>query len=102
MFSRVRPRNSSTSIFDARFEDLDAPKRTFFLALAGILLALAAADRLVAHLARNTVPRWTMGRVRQARGAQAVALGNSLIGVGFKEPEFDAGMELPKGSGSIN
>lgn len=43
-----------------------------------------------------------MSRARQSTGAQAVALGNSLIGVGFQEPSFDEGMGLAKPSGSIN
>jgi hypothetical protein len=43
-----------------------------------------------------------MSRVRQSTSAQAVALGNSLIGVGFQEPSFDEGMGLGKKSGSIN
>jgi len=43
-----------------------------------------------------------MSRVRQSTGAQAVALGNSLIGVGLQELSFDAGMGLDKQSGSIN
>jgi hypothetical protein len=81
---------------------LDAPKRIFILALAGIVLMAAALDREVARLSRNTIPRWTMGRVRQSTGAQAIALGNSLVGVGFNEPSFDAGMGVGKLQGSIN
>jgi hypothetical protein len=81
---------------------LDAPKRIFFLALAGILLLLVGLDREAARLSWNTIPRWTMSRVRQSTGARAVALGNSLIGVGFQEPSFDAGMGLDQRSGSIN
>jgi hypothetical protein len=81
---------------------LNAPKRIFFLALAGILLLLVGVDREVARLSGNTIPRWTMSRVRQSMGAQAVALGNSLIGVGFQESSFDAGMGLDKQDGSIN
>jgi hypothetical protein len=81
---------------------LHAPKRIFFLALAGILLLLAGLDREVARLSSHTIPRWTMSRVRQSRGAQALALGNSLVGVGFNESGFDAGMGLDKQSGSID
>jgi hypothetical protein len=81
---------------------LDAPKRIFILALAGILLLLVALDREVARLSWNTIPRLTMARLGQSTGAQAVALGNSLIGVGFQEPSFDAGMGLGKPAGSIN
>lgn len=81
---------------------MHAPKRIFFLALAGILVLLAAADGEVARQSRNTIPRGTMGRVRQSTGAQVVALGNSLIGVGFKEDSFNAGMGLEKQAGSIN
>jgi hypothetical protein len=79
-----------------------APKRIFILALAGIFLLLIALDREVARLSQNTIPRWTMSRVRQSTGAQAVALGNSLIGVGFNESSFDDGMALAKQGGSIN
>jgi len=79
-----------------------APKRIFFLALAGILALFAALDREVGRLAQNTIPRGAMGRVRQATEAQVLAMGNSLIGVGFKEPSFDAGMMLDKQSGSLN
>jgi hypothetical protein len=81
---------------------MDAPKRIFILALAGIVLMLAALDREVARLSRNTIPRWTMERVRQSRGAQTIALGNSLIGVGFNETSFDAGMGVGQPQGSIN
>src|SRR5271154_5552854 len=81
---------------------MKAPKRIFILALAGILLMLIALDREVARSSQNTVPRALMARVRQSTNAQAVALGNSLIGVGFNEPSFDAGMELDKSDGAIN
>ena len=79
-----------------------SPKRIFFLALAGILVLFAALDWEVGRLGRNAIPRWTMGRLRQANGAQALAMGNSLIGVGFQEQAFDTGMGLEKQSGSIN
>jgi hypothetical protein len=62
---------------------MKAPKRTFILALAGILPLLIALDREVARSSQNTVPRALMARVRQSPDAQALALGNSLIGVGF-------------------
>ena len=81
---------------------MKAPKRIFFLALASFLLLLAALDREVARLSWNTVPRWTMSRVRQSSGSQVIALGNSLIGVGFKEPSFDEGAGLAKPNGSLN
>jgi hypothetical protein len=81
---------------------LRAPKYIFFLALAGILLVLFALDREVARSSQKTVPRALMERVRESTGAQAVALGNSLIGVGFNEPSFNEGMELDKRDGAIN
>ncbi len=81
---------------------MKAPKRIFILALAGILLLLIVLDREVAKSSQNTVPRALMARVRQSTDAQAVALGNSLIGVGFNEPSFDAGMGLDKRDGAIN
>ncbi len=81
---------------------LKAPKYIFILALAGILLALIALDREVARSSQNTTPRALMARTRASTGAQAVALGNSLIGVGFNESSFDDGMALAKQDGSIN
>src|SRR5277367_6665228 len=63
---------------------------------------LIALDRDVARSSQNTVPRALMARVRESRDAQAVALGNSLIGVGFNEPSFNEGMELEKRDGAIN
>jgi hypothetical protein len=81
---------------------MKTPKRIFILALAGILLMLIALDREVARSSRNTVPRLLMARVRGSTDAKAVALGNSLIGVGFNESSFDDGMELDKRDGAIN
>ncbi len=81
---------------------MNAPKRIFFLALAGIVLLLAAVDHKVARLSWNTIPRWTMSRVRQSTGAQVIALGNSLIGVGFQERSFDEGMRLTQPNGSLS
>jgi hypothetical protein len=81
---------------------VDAPKRIFVFAFAGIILVLAALDRQVARASRNTVPRSTMSRLRQSSGAQTIALGNSLIGVGFDEGSFDAGRGIGKPQGSIN
>lgn len=81
---------------------MHAPKRIFFLALAGILIVLIVLDRAVARSAQNSVPRSLMARARESAGAKAVALGNSLIGVGFVEPAFDAGMGLGNRDGAIN
>jgi hypothetical protein len=81
---------------------LKAPKRIFILALAGILVLLIALDREVARSAQNTVPRALMARVQESTDAKALALGNSLIGVGFVEPSFNAGMALDKRDGAIN
>jgi hypothetical protein len=81
---------------------LKAPKRIFILALAGILLASIALDREVARSSQNTVPRALMARVRESTDAKALALGNSLIGVGFIEPSFDQGMGLDKRDGATN
>src|SRR5579862_5831687 len=105
--SQAKARSSSTSISEkgalgSKAGMMDAPKRIFILALAGIVLMLAALDREVARLSRITIPRWTMERVRQSRGAQTIALGNSLIGVGFNETSFDAGMGVGQPQGSIN
>src|SRR5271169_3397272 len=81
---------------------MKAPKRIFILALAGILLVLIALDREVARSSQNTVPRALMARVRGSTDAHAVALGNSLIGVGFNEASFNEGMGLDKRDGAIN
>jgi len=78
------------------------PKRIFILALAGILLLLIALDRAVARSAQNTVPRTLMARTRVSADARALALGNSVIGVGFNESSFDAAMGLGKPDGAIN
>jgi hypothetical protein len=78
------------------------PKRIFILALAGILLLLIALDRAVARSAQNTVSRALMARTRVSTDAKAVALGNSVIGVGFNESSFDAAMGLGKQDGAIN
>jgi hypothetical protein len=67
-------------------------KRQFFLALAGLLLVLFALNKAVARSARDTVPRHLMARVRESPGASVLALGNSLVGVGFEESAFDEGM----------
>ena len=81
---------------------MKAPKHIFFLAFAGILLLLVALDRELARSSQNTVPRALMARVGESTDAKALALGNSLIGVGFVEPSFDVGMGLDKRDGAIN
>jgi hypothetical protein len=78
------------------------PRRAFLLALAGPLLALAAINHEVGVAARTSVPRWEMGRARASKDASVIALGNSLIGVGFVEASFDQGMQLDKKQGAIN
>lgn len=81
---------------------MEAPKRIFILALAGISLLLIVLDRAVAYSAQNSVPRLTMARVRHSTNAKAVALGNSLIGVGFNEASFNGGMAFVTPGGAIN
>jgi hypothetical protein len=81
---------------------MQPPKRIFILALAGVLLLLIALDRAVDRAAQNSVPRALMARARESTGAQALALGNSLIGVGFNESAFNQGMSLNKENGAIN
>lgn len=68
-------------------------KRIFALTLAGLLLLLAVLDRAVGIAAQDSTPRRQMARVRNSSGASVLALGNSLIGVGFVESSFDEGME---------
>lgn len=77
-------------------------KRTFILTLAGLLLPLIALDRAVGIAARNSVPRREMARARNSTGASVVALGNSVIGVGFVESSFDEGMGSGRQGGAIN
>jgi hypothetical protein len=77
-------------------------RRAFLIALAGPLIALAALNHWVSVAAAKSVPRWEMGRVRASTDASVVALGNSLIGVGFVEDSFDQGMQLDKAHGAIN
>lgn len=77
-------------------------RRHVFLALAGLLLLLAALNACVARNSRNTVPRQLMARVRQSPGAEVLALGNSLVGVGFEESAFDEGIGLDRQQGMIN
>ncbi len=43
-----------------------------------------------------------MSRVRASTDASVIALGNSLIGVGFVENSFDEGMQVKKQNGAIN
>jgi hypothetical protein len=81
---------------------MKAPKRIFILALSGILLLLIALDRVVARSSENTVPRALMARVRESTDAKALALGNSLVGVGFIEASFDAGWDMDGRTRSIN
>jgi hypothetical protein len=81
---------------------MKAPRRIFILALCGILLLLIALDRAVARSSENTVPRALMARVRDSTDAKAVALGNSLIGVGFIEASFDAGWGGDARAAAIN
>jgi hypothetical protein len=81
---------------------MQPPNRIFIAALAGTLLLLIALDRAVARSAQNTVPRALMSRTRESTGAKVLALGNSLIGVGFNESSFNDGMSLDKQRGAIN
>jgi hypothetical protein len=74
-------------------------RRQFFLALAGLLFAL---NKAVARSARDTFPRQLMAQVRERPGAGVVALGNSLVGVGFDESAFDEGIGLNQQQGMIN
>jgi hypothetical protein len=77
-------------------------RRQVFLALGGLLLLLFALNEAVRSSARDTMPRQLMARVRESPGAGVLALGNSLVGVGFEESAFDEGMELGHRHGMIN
>lgn len=78
------------------------PRRHVFLALTGLLVILAALNAWVAGNARDTVPRQLMARVRESPGTRVLALGNSLVGVGFEEAAFDEGIGLDRQQGMIN
>lgn len=77
-------------------------RRHVLLALTGLLLLLAALNAWVAQAARDSVPRQLMARVRESPGAGVLALGNSLVGVGFEEAAFDEGAGLDRQQGMIN
>lgn len=77
-------------------------KERVLLALAGLVLLLAALNAVVARDAGGTVPRQLMARVRESPGAGVLALGNSLVGVGFEESAFDEGFGLDRQQGMIN
>ena len=77
-------------------------KRQVLLALAGLLLLLFVLNEAVARSARDTMPRQLMARIRESPGAAVIALGNSLVGVGFEESAFDEGMRLNQQQGMIN
>jgi hypothetical protein len=77
-------------------------KRQVLLALAGLALILFALNEAVARSAGDTVPRQLMARVRETPGISVLALGNSLVGVGFEESAFDEGMGADQGHGMIN
>lgn len=77
-------------------------KRQVLLALAGLVLILFALNDAVARSAGETVPRQLMARVRETPGVSVLALGNSLVGVGFQESAFDDGIGAAQGHGMIN
>jgi hypothetical protein len=77
-------------------------KTQFFLAVLGALLFVSALNYAVGTATQDTVPRRLMARVPRAADASVLALGNSLIGVGFVESEFDRGMGLSGSRGSLN
>jgi len=77
-------------------------KRHVLLALGGLLLLLFALNEAVARSARDTVPRELMARVRETPGVSVLALGNSLVGVGFEESAFDQAIGAEPRYGMIN
>ncbi|HEX4002089.1 MAG TPA: hypothetical protein VHX36_05535 [Candidatus Acidoferrales bacterium] len=77
-------------------------RRHVLLALAGVVVILFALNEVVARSARDTFPRQLMARVRETPGVSVLALGNSLVGVGFEASAFDDGMELSPRHGMIN
>ena len=77
-------------------------RRQVVLTFAGLLLLLFVLNEAVAKSALDTVPRQLMARVRESPGIGVIALGNSLVGVGFEESAFDQGIRLNQQQGMIN
>jgi hypothetical protein len=77
-------------------------RRQVVLAFAGLLLLLFALNEAVGRSARDTVPRQLLARIAASPGSGVVALGNSLVGVGFEESAFDEGIGLDPRHGMIN
>jgi hypothetical protein len=72
------------------------------MAVLVTLAILGIASHRVGVASQDSVPRAQMARVRDAKDASVVALGNSLIGVGFVEASYDQGAQLDKPNGAIN
>lgn len=77
-------------------------RRFFLFPVAGLLVCLVGLNAAVRFATRNSVPRRLMQHARESQSASVLALGNSLIGAGFSENSFDAGMGLNQASASVN
>ena len=78
-------------------------KRQFFASLLVLAVCLVAANEFIAFLTRHSLPRRFLANIADAPGAPIVALGNSLLVVGFDVPEFNSLMNFNgPGNGAIN
>jgi hypothetical protein len=77
-------------------------KRPFLYSLLLLLVLLAGMNWVVSVAARTTLPRRLLAHAAEARDTKVVALGDSLVAVGFSESAFD-GVLRPGGErGSAN
>jgi hypothetical protein len=81
---------------------LHAPRRIFFLALAGTLLLVGALDLAVGMSTKHSIARRLMAHARESTGAQVVGLGNSLMVGGFVEASIASSMQLDSRHGAVN
>lgn len=77
-------------------------KRQFLFALAGLVAALLALDHWAGKTPPNTVPRRLMAHARQFSHGNVLALGNSIMGVGFEESAFDRSIGSSPESGGVD
>src|SRR5690349_24075692 len=69
-------------------------KRQFFASLLVLAVCLVVANAFVAFLTRHSLPRRFLSGIANTPGAPIVALGNSLLVVGFDVPEFNSLMDF--------
>lgn len=77
-------------------------RRFFLFPVLGLLICLAGLNAAVGFATRHSVPQRLMQHARESQSASVLALGNSLVGAGFSESSFNAGVGLSQASGSVN